>query len=189
MSLEKQSRRARLDLFLLFSFFFVGLSAIISLLILADLYLSNTDKQQLQQQPTESKLKINNNFNSLKIDFRPSQMKAKHLHSSTTIVPSTSTSTTTIKQTTTLKKFTNWSHCGQTFSQPSIDPSQLVKRRTKRIIGGEDAIEHSWPFLVSIRIKIKGQTKHHCGGTLFTDQVHHYGSTFINHLSFRFQGN
>jgi secreted trypsin-like serine protease len=89
-------------------------------------------------------------------------IKAKQIMQTTT-----STSTTT---TTTPKVFTNWSSCGQTFSQPSIDPFSLVVRRTKRIIGGEDAIKHSWPFLVSIRIKIKGQTKHHCGGTLFTDQ-------------------
>lgn len=85
-------------------------------------------------------------------------------------ISSSTTITTTTTSTTTLKLFTNWTSCGQTFSQPSIDPSSLVMRRSKRIIGGEDAIEHSWPFLVSIRIKIKGQTKHHCGGTLFTDQ-------------------
>jgi secreted trypsin-like serine protease len=39
----------------------------------------------------------------------------------------------------------------------------------KRIVGGEDAVKHSWPFLVSVRIKLN-KSEHHCGGTLITDE-------------------
>jgi len=86
----------------------------------------------------------------------------------------TNTTTTTTTTTTADNKFTNrthfkWNHCGQTFYNPSINPLNL-KRISKRIIGGEDAVEHSWPFLVSVRIKFNNKSEHQCGGTLITDQ-------------------
>ncbi len=40
----------------------------------------------------------------------------------------------------------------------------------KRIIGGEEAVRHSWPFLVSIRVIVNGVSEHHCGGTIISDQ-------------------
>ena len=129
----------RLRPFVVIVIFLLSLSAIITLLIVFDLYVSKKEFFKSDKQ--------NSTKNTSSI------LKLKNL-------------TSKAEQ---LKKFTNWTHCGQTFIQPSIDPSKLT-RRIKRIVGGETAIDHSWPFLVSIRIKIKGQTKHHCGGTLFTDQ-------------------
>lgn len=74
------------------------------------------------------------------------------------------TSTTTTRSSLPFK----WNHCGQTYYNPSINPHNL-KRISKRIIGGEDAVKHSWPFLVSVRIKLN-KSEHQCGGTLITDQ-------------------
>lgn len=62
-----------------------------------------------------------------------------------------------------------WNHCGQTHVIPSIDPNLLIKKLVKRIVGGENAIAHSWPFLVSVRVKTN-KSEHHCGGTLISDQ-------------------
>ena len=72
------------------------------------------------------------------------------------------------------KKEFSWDHCGQTFYKPSINPDGFIKRLKKRIIGGEPAIAHSWPFLASIRIKLNITkdpiNEHHCGGTLITNR-------------------
>lgn len=70
---------------------------------------------------------------------------------------------------TTASNLFKWNHCGQTFYNPSISPHHFKKIR-KRIIGGEDAVEHSWPFLASVRIKLNNKSEHQCGGTLITDQ-------------------
>jgi secreted trypsin-like serine protease len=90
----------------------------------------------------------------------------------TTITTSTTTGTTTTSQVsqilTTLKNKSHafrWNHCGQTYYNPSLNPHHIEKR----IIGGEDAVEHSWPFLVSVRIKLN-KSEHQCGGSLITDQ-------------------
>ncbi len=40
----------------------------------------------------------------------------------------------------------------------------------KRIVGGEEAVRHSWPFLVSIRVEANGVSEHHCGGTIISDK-------------------
>ena len=56
-----------------------------------------------------------------------------------------------------------WAHCGQTH----VNNKQ---RLVKRIIGGEDAEPHSFPFLASVRIIMNNNSDHHCGGTLVTDQ-------------------
>lgn len=40
----------------------------------------------------------------------------------------------------------------------------------KRIVGGEDAVHHSWPFLASIRIMVNNVSEHHCGGTIVSDK-------------------
>ena len=54
------------------------------------------------------------------------------------------------------------SKCGETFYKPRFQPHSLMKR----IIGGTDAVKHSWPFLVSIRVNLDNKSEHHCGGTL-----------------------
>ena len=62
-----------------------------------------------------------------------------------------------------------WQHCGQTNIASSIDPSvhrAAHRRRHRRIIGGEDAVAHSYPFLASVRVLHKNGSEHHCGGIL-----------------------
>jgi len=56
--------------------------------------------------------------------------------------------------------------CGETFHKPKFGRH----RHEKRIIGGEDAVRHSWPFLASIRILLNGESEHHCGGTIISDR-------------------
>ena len=68
------------------------------------------------------------------------------------------------------RKSYKWSHCGQTHVRPSVNTDLLQAHKiSKRIVGGEDAVEHSWPFLASIRIKVN-KSMHHCGGSLITDE-------------------
>lgn len=67
-----------------------------------------------------------------------------------------------------IRKF-QWNHCGQTHIQPSVNLKSFKRNHVKRIVGGEDALEHSWPFLVSVRL-IRNKSEHHCGGSLITDQ-------------------
>jgi hypothetical protein len=62
-----------------------------------------------------------------------------------------------------------WSYCGLAAIKPNIKPEKLSRQMSKRIIGGETAIQNSWPFLVSIRITLN-KSEHHCGGSLITDQ-------------------
>lgn len=63
-----------------------------------------------------------------------------------------------------------WHHCGQSYINSNIDPSIHVKPvRKRRIIGGEDAVAHSYPFLASVRVLFNNGSEHHCGGTLITD--------------------
>lgn len=63
-----------------------------------------------------------------------------------------------------------WRHCGQTNIHPSIGKFVHNKRiRNRRIIGGEDAVAHSYPFLASVRVLLNNGSEHHCGGTLITD--------------------
>lgn len=78
-----------------------------------------------------------------------------------------------------------WRHCGQTYIAPNIDPSihesphndeqqqqfyetssrsSQRRNRFRRIIGGEDAVAHSFPFLVSVRVLFNSGSEHHCGG-------------------------
>ncbi|CAF0842579.1 unnamed protein product [Brachionus calyciflorus] len=62
-----------------------------------------------------------------------------------------------------------WSHCGQTHYKPNVDLSKFdTSIRHKRIIGGEDSVKNSWPFLVSIRL-VNNQSYHVCGGNLISD--------------------
>jgi secreted trypsin-like serine protease len=66
-----------------------------------------------------------------------------------------------------------WDHCGQTYARPSIKAADLISsssNRSKRIVGGEDAVRHSWPFLASLRVRIENRTEHHCGATLISDE-------------------
>lgn len=84
---------------------------------------------------------------------------------SNNIINNNNNQTNTLEE---IKKF-QWNHCGQTHYKPSVDLKSLNSRRRKRIVGGEDAVEHSWPFLVSVRVK-RNKSEHHCGGTLITDQ-------------------
>jgi secreted trypsin-like serine protease len=64
-----------------------------------------------------------------------------------------------------------WKQCGISHFVPSIQAESFAQksRLGKRIVGGEDAVEHSWPFLVSLRIK-SSKSIHNCGGTLISDQ-------------------
>lgn len=62
-----------------------------------------------------------------------------------------------------------WDDCGQTWYKPSIDVSKFeYANRHKRIIGGQDSVKNSWPFLVSIRLTAN-KSYHVCGGNLISD--------------------
>ena len=52
-----------------------------------------------------------------------------------------------------LGPMTNGDGCGS----PAIPPSVI-----SRIVGGEDAIPHSWPWQVSVQ----GYGSHYCGGSI-----------------------
>ena len=78
----------------------------------------------------------------------------------TTIQPTTSST----KQTTSMPKpplrysCNKTAPCGCGESNVIISPS--------RIVGGEDAVPHSWPMIVSIRM---GEFEHTCGGTILSE--------------------
>lgn len=56
--------------------------------------------------------------------------------------------------------------CGETYHKPKFSANHMHKR----IIGGEDAVHHSWPFLASIRVQVNNVSEHHCGGTIISDR-------------------
>lgn len=60
--------------------------------------------------------------------------------------------------------------CGKSPIQPNFDPSSLKQSRWKRIIGGEDAIANSWPWVVSVRLKLN-KSQHNCGGSLIHEEL------------------
>jgi elastase-2 len=60
--------------------------------------------------------------------------------------------------------------CGQTTIQPNFNPLSLRRARSKRIIGGEEAIPNSWPWVVSVRLKVNN-SQHSCGGSLIHDEL------------------
>lgn len=154
------------------------MTTIISLLILFDAYILKRDENYFNDNKnyTSSFYK-----SSLEEDFffyandSDNNNNNSALNNINTTMPTTSTTTTTTTKTTLLSTLTinttakqfKWNHCGQTHIQPSVDMSKFGRK--KRIVGGEDALEHSWPFLVSIRVKVN-KSDHHCGGTLITDQ-------------------
>ena len=37
-----------------------------------------------------------------------------------------------------------------------------------RVVGGTDAQPHSWPWQVSLRVKVRGKLYHICGGSLIS---------------------
>ncbi|XP_063032788.1 chymotrypsin-C-like [Melospiza melodia melodia] len=51
--------------------------------------------------------------------------------------------------------------CGQ----PAVPP-QL----SSRVVGGEDAVAHSWPWQISLQYSRSGSWNHYCGGTLIAPQ-------------------
>ncbi|NXP65567.1 CTRC protein, partial [Chloropsis cyanopogon] len=51
--------------------------------------------------------------------------------------------------------------CGQ----PAVPP-QLGSR----VVGGEDAVAHSWPWQISLQYSSSGSWHHTCGGTLIAPQ-------------------
>ncbi|OWK54623.1 Chymotrypsin-C [Lonchura striata] len=51
--------------------------------------------------------------------------------------------------------------CGQ----PAVPP-QL----SSRVVGGEDAVAHSWPWQISLQTRYSGSWSHYCGGTLIAPQ-------------------
>ncbi|XP_064253431.1 chymotrypsin-C-like [Passer domesticus] len=51
--------------------------------------------------------------------------------------------------------------CGQ----PAVPP-QL----SSRVVGGEDAVAHSWPWQISLQYSRSGSWNHYCGGTLIGPQ-------------------
>jgi secreted trypsin-like serine protease len=60
--------------------------------------------------------------------------------------------------------------CGQNKIKPNFNPDSLRKGISKRIIGGEDAVSNSWPWIVSVRLKLN-KTPHICGGSLVRDDL------------------
>jgi hypothetical protein len=67
--------------------------------------------------------------------------------------------------------FYNQTGCGFASIKPNFNPGTLKKHtRFKRIIGGEDAASNSWPWLVSVRMKLN-KSEHTCGGTLISDEL------------------
>lgn len=57
--------------------------------------------------------------------------------------------------------------CGETYHKPLFSGQHKI---IKRIVNGENAVSHSWPFLASIRIIIGNQSEHHCGGTIVSQK-------------------
>lgn len=58
-----------------------------------------------------------------------------------------------------------WGHkCGDRVLAPA---SHHLKN--KRLIGGEEAVPNSWPFVASIRVQRLGVSRHHCGATIISD--------------------
>ena len=39
-----------------------------------------------------------------------------------------------------------------------------------RVVGGENAPQHSWPWQVSLRVTYRGSLYHICGGSLISNQ-------------------
>jgi secreted trypsin-like serine protease len=149
-------RKVLKPILVIFVFLFI-IGVIICLLCLFDFYIVKTKIDE----------ELNSNASLLEEIFmstRINQNVEKSLYSNesdfeTQSSPFISTSNENFK----------WNHCGETYVKPSINPNSLIRKMVKRIVGGEDAVEHSWPFLVSVRIKVN-KSEHHCGGTLITDE-------------------
>ena len=60
--------------------------------------------------------------------------------------------------------------CGQNKIKPNFGPDSLKRVISKRIIGGEDAVPNSWPWIVSVQLK-RNNTRHICGGSLVRDDL------------------
>ncbi|NXU93242.1 CTRC protein, partial [Xiphorhynchus elegans] len=58
-----------------------------------------------------------------------------------------------------------WCHTAYGCGQPAVPP-QLGAR----VVGGEDAVAHSWPWQVSLQYYSYGSWRHNCGGTLIAPQ-------------------
>jgi hypothetical protein len=68
-------------------------------------------------------------------------------------------------------RFYNQTKCGIAQIKPNFNPNGLKKHtRLRRIIGGEDAVANSWPWLASVRMKLN-KSEHTCGGTLISDEL------------------
>lgn len=55
--------------------------------------------------------------------------------------------------------------CGKPFYEPKTLYGSL-----DRIVGGEEAIPHSWPWQVSLQMVYIEPCSHSCGGTLINSQ-------------------
>lgn len=69
------------------------------------------------------------------------------------------------------KKFQWRSKCGEVYTEQETGLStRAQKRLQKRIVGGQEAMPHAWPFIASLRLTINSTSEHHCGGTIITDR-------------------
>jgi len=59
--------------------------------------------------------------------------------------------------------------CGRTSVAPNLNKDFFRNGRRKRIIGGIDARKYSWPWVVSVRLKLN-KSEHMCGGSLIDDE-------------------
>ncbi|NXU00504.1 CTRC protein, partial [Buphagus erythrorhynchus] len=58
-----------------------------------------------------------------------------------------------------------WCHTAYGCGQPAVPP-QL----SSRVVGGVDAVAHSWPWQISLQYTQSGSWYHTCGGTLIAPQ-------------------
>lgn len=81
----------------------------------------------------------------------------------TTTTPRVTTSTTITTAPTTAPPPRN---CGSPVVSPNININSVVDEASSRILGGEEAIHGSWPWMVSIRVTYRPDDSHFCGGAL-----------------------
>ncbi|XP_064477225.1 chymotrypsin B-like [Ornithodoros turicata] len=65
-------------------------------------------------------------------------------------------------------------HCSQTpnlqraqCGRPVIQPDETSN---DRVVGGQEAVPHSWPWQVSVQLKVSEPLDHFCGGTIISNQ-------------------
>ena len=152
-----------------------GISVAMSLKVSNDLSHSENETELIVHESTTepatttNSIQIDEEKEDLKEEPTKGEEEQKEEEETTTTTTTTSSQLQQQQSTDPAQPVEKWHHCGLAHVKPSIKTDLLGRRLTKRIVGGEDAVQDSWPFLVSVRIKLK-KSLHHCGGTLITDE-------------------